>query len=201
MQDPATPERDDRAPDPSATAILLTRARSGDTDAREELFRRFFPILRQWAHRRLPSSARDLNDTMDLVQMTLLRALNRIDQFESRGEGAFLAYLRQILLNEIRRESHRAARRGPHDTLDETMVSPHASIVERVIGAEQMERYQRGLEELSEEQRVAVLLRLEFNYSYEQIADAVNKASPDAARMMVGRALARLAEIIDDHGR
>jgi RNA polymerase sigma-70 factor (ECF subfamily) len=81
------------------------------------------------------------------------------------------------------------------------MVSPHASIVERVIGAEQMERYQRGLEELSEEQRVAVLLRLEFNYSYEQIADAVNKASPDAARMMVGRALARLAEIIDDHGR
>jgi RNA polymerase sigma-70 factor (ECF subfamily) len=201
MQDPATPERDDRAPDPSATAILLTRARSGDTDAREELFRRFFPILRQWAHRRLPSSARDLNDTMDLVQMTLLRALNRLEHFESRGEGAFLAYLRQILLNEVRKESHRAARRGPHDTLDETLASPHASIVEHVIGAEEMERYQRALEELSEEQRVVVLLRLEFNYTHEQIADAIGKTSPDAARKMVVRAVAKLAAIIDGHGR
>jgi RNA polymerase sigma-70 factor (ECF subfamily) len=201
MQDPTIPERDNRAPDPSATAILLTRARDGDTDAREELFERFYPILRQWAHRRLPSGARDLNDTLDLVQITLLRALNRLDHFEARGEGAFLAYLRQILLNEIRKESNRAARRGPHDTLDETQVSPHASIVDRVMGAELMERCQRGLEQLSAEQREGVLLRLEFNYSYEQIADAVGKASPDAARMMVVRALARLAEIIEDHGR
>jgi RNA polymerase sigma-70 factor (ECF subfamily) len=201
MQDPAIPERDDRAPDPSATAILLTRARDGDTNAREKLFERFFPVLRQWAHRRLPAGARDLNDTLDLVQITLLRALNRLEHFEARGEGAFLAYLRQILLNEIRKESNRAARRGPHETVDETLVSPHASIVDRVIGAEQIERYQRGLEQLSDEQREAVLLRLEFNYSYEQIADAVGKASPDAARMMVVRALARLSEIIDDHGR
>jgi RNA polymerase sigma factor (sigma-70 family) len=201
MQDPTIPERDDLAPDPSATAILLTRARDGVIDARERLFERFFPVLRQWAHRRLPMGARDLNDTMDLVQITLLRALNRLEQFEARGEGAFLAYLRQILLNEIRKESNRAARRGPHETVDETLVSPHASIVDRVIGAEQIERYQRGLEQLSDEQREGVLLRLEFNYSYEQIADAVGKASPDAARMMVVRALARLAEIIDDHGR
>ncbi len=201
MRDSATPERDHREPDPSATAILLTRARAGDTFAREELFQRFFPILRQWAHRRLPGGARDLNDTLDLVQMTLLRALNRLDHFESRGEGAFLAYLRQILLNEIRKESNRAARRGPHETLDETLVSPHASIVEHVIGAEQMERYQRGLEQLSEEQRVAVLLRLEFNYTHEQIAEAIGKTSPDAARKMVVRAVARLAGIIDGHGR
>lgn len=201
MQDPAPPERDKREPDPSATAILLTRARAGDTNAREALFQRFFPILRQWAHRRLPSNARDLNDTMDLVQITLLRALNRLEHFEARGEGAFLAYLRQILINEIRKESNRATRRGPHQTLDETLVSPHASIVERVIGAEQMERYQSGLEQLSEEKRIAVLLRLEFNYTYEQIADAIGKTSPDAARMIVVRALAKLAEIIDDHGR
>ncbi len=201
MQDPAIPERDDRAPDPSATAILLTRARSGDTDAREELFTRFFPILRQWAHRRLPNNARDLNETMDLVQITLLRALNRLDHFEARGEGAFLAYLRQILLNVVRDETRRAARRGMHETLDETLVAPDASVVERVIGEEQMERYQQGLEGLTEEQRQAVLLRLEFNYSYEQVAEAIGKPSPDAARMMVVRAIAALAEIIDGHGR
>lgn len=182
---------------PSATAILLTRARSGNIDAREELFERFVPILRRWAHHRLPVGARDLNETMDLVQMTLLRALNRLDHFDARGEGAFLAYLRQILLNIVRDEARRSSRRGVHDTLDETLVSPHASVMERMIGVEQMERYQRGLERLAPEQREAVLLRLEFGYTYEQIAEAVGKPSADAARMTVVRALAVLAEIID----
>jgi RNA polymerase sigma-70 factor (ECF subfamily) len=183
--------------EPSATAILLTRAREGDIIAREALFQRFLPVLRRWAHRRLPSGARDLSDTMDLVQITLMRALNRIDRFEDRGEGAFLAYLRGILLNVVREETRRSTRRGVHTTLDETLVSPHASIVERVIGIEQMERYQRGLERLSEEKRQAVILRLEFNYRYDQIADALNRPSPDAARMLVVRALAELVEIID----
>jgi RNA polymerase sigma-70 factor (ECF subfamily) len=187
----------DGEPSPSATAILLTRARTGDIDAREELFGRFVPILRRWAHRRLPGGARDLNETMDLVQMVILRALNRLDHFEARGEGAFLAYLRQILLNVVRDEARRSSRRGVQSTLDETLVSPHASVMERMIGVEQMERYQRAVDRLQPEQREAVLLRLEFGYTYEQIAEAIGKPSADAARMTVVRALAVLAEIID----
>jgi RNA polymerase sigma-70 factor (ECF subfamily) len=190
----------DEAP-PSATAILLTRARTGDVVAREELFQRFIPILRRWAHRRLPAGSRDLNETMDLVQITLLRALNRLERFEHRGEGAFLAYLRQILLNVVREETRRSANRGIQETIDETLVSPHASVVERVIGAEQMESYHQGLERLTEEQREAVLLRLEFDYTYEQIAEAIGKPSADAARMTVVRALAALAKIMDSDGR
>jgi RNA polymerase sigma-70 factor (ECF subfamily) len=74
--------------------------------------------------------------------------------------------------------------------------------VEQVIGADQMERYQRALEMLGEEQQQAVLLRLEFGYTYDQIAGALGKPSPDAARMTVVRALAELAQSIeDDHGR
>jgi RNA polymerase sigma factor (sigma-70 family) len=187
-------------PSPSATAILLTRARGGDVDAREELFQRFLPVLRRWAHRRLPVHARDLNETADLVQITLLRALNRIDRFEPRGEGAFLAYLRHILLNVVREEIRRSERRGTHESLDETLASPYASVVERVIGHDQVERYQRALEKLPEPQRQAVLLRLEFGYTYEQIAEALDKPSTDAARMTVVRALADLARAIDGHG-
>ena len=186
-------------PSPSATAILLARARVGDVDAREALFQRFLPILRSWAHRRLPLHARDLNETADLVQITLLRALNRIDQFEARGEGAFLAYLRQILLNVVREEIRRSTRRGTHESLHETLASPYASVVERVIGAEQVERYQEALATLNEEQQQGVILRLEFGYTYEQIAEALDKPSADAARMTVVRALSALARSIDDH--
>lgn len=200
MKDSIRPPNHADNPPPSATAVLLVRARGGDVEAREELFQRFLPVLRRWAHRRLPLHARDLNETSDLVQITLLRALNRIDRFEARGEGAFLGYLRQILLNVVREEIRRSARRGPHESLKETLASPYSSLAEQVIGLEQMERYQRALETMSEEQQQAVLLRLEFGYTYAQIAEALGKPSPDAARMTVVRALAELAQLIDsDH--
>ena len=74
--------------------------RAGDQRARERLVSRFLPILRNWATGRLPGGARDLAETDDLVQITLVRALDHIDRFEHRGEGAFLAYLRRILLKD-----------------------------------------------------------------------------------------------------
>ena len=189
--------REDELP-PSATAILLTRARSGDIVAREELYQRFVPILTRWAHRRLPLRARDLTDTGDLVQITLLRSLNRLENFEPMGEGAFLGYLRHILLNVVREEIRRSSRRGTSHALDETLASPYASVVEQVIGQDQIERYERALALLDQEQQQAVLLRVEFGYTYAQIAEALAKPSPDAARMMVARAFAQLARIIDD---
>jgi RNA polymerase sigma-70 factor (ECF subfamily) len=197
--DEAIPPPDDAGnPTPSATAILLTRARTGDVVAREELFQRFLPVLMRWAHRRLPLRARDLTETADLVQITLLRAVNRIEEFEARGEGAFLGYLRSILLNVVREEIRRSSRRGTHQSLNETLASPYLSVVEQVIGQDQIDRYQRALELLNEEQQQAVILRVEFGYTYAQIAEALAKPSPDAARMMVARAFAELARIIDD---
>src|SRR5262245_23406265 len=195
----STPPPNDGNASPSATAVLLSRARTGDTTAKEELFARFLPVLRRWAHRRLPLRARDLAETSDLVQITLLRSLNRLDQFESYGEGAFLGYLRHILLNVVREEIRRSSRRGPHQRLEDTLASPLSSVVEQVVGMERMDRYQRGLAMLNEEQQHAVILRVEFGYTYAQIAEALGKPSPDAARMMVARAFAALARIIDGH--
>ena len=199
MDEPNQNPNDAGSPSTSATAVLLSRARNGDSTAKEELFQRFLPILRRWAHRRLPLRARDLAETSDLVQITLLRSLNRLDQFESYGEGAFLGYLRHILLNVVREEIRRSSRRGPHQHLEETLASPLSSVVEQVVGMDQMERYQRGLALLNEEQQQAVLLRVEFGYTYAQIAEALAKPSADAARMTVARAFANLARVIDGH--
>lgn len=201
MDDPIQQPGSESSPSTSATALLISRARDGDVDAREQLFARFLPVLREWAHRRLPVNARDLNETADLVQITLLRALNHLERFESRGEGAFLAYLRAILLNLVRQEIRRTQRRGVHESLHDTLVSPYASVVERAIGAEHLERYQRALANLSEEKQHAVLLRIEFGYSYAQIAEALDKPSADAARMTVVRALEELADAMDRNGK
>src|SRR5206468_605262 len=61
-----------------STATLLARLRKGDLAARDRILARYRPTLQRWAHGRLPSRARGLVDTDDLVQITLIRALNRL---------------------------------------------------------------------------------------------------------------------------
>lgn len=181
------------SPDLEATAALIARVRQGDAVARERLFARVLPLLTRWAHRRLPLRVRDLAETDDLVQTALARSLTRLDAFQPNGEGAFLAYLRQILLNLVRDELRRAKRSPAKEELTDGVPVPGPSLLERAVDIETLERYEAGLRRLPEEQREAVLLRLEFGYSHQQIAEALGKPSPDAARMCVARALVELA--------
>ena len=180
------------------TAVLIARARAGDTPASERLFARCLPVLRRWAHHRLPARLRDTGDTDDLVQETLLRAFRNLDTFEHRGEGAFLAYLRSILLNAVRDGMRRAEHRHAALPLDETLADAAPSAVEEAIGAEQLLRFENALAALPEDQQHAVILRVEFGYSHARIAEALDRPSPDAARMLVTRGLARLAEVLRD---
>ena len=181
-----------------STVTLLERLRAGDESAREILLQRYLPVLRAWARGRLPSSARGLADTDDLVQLSLLGALKHLDTFEYRHEGAFLAYLRRILLNALRGEIRRATRRRTENGLTDSAPDLQASVVDWVAGRETMDRYERALGELGEDQRVAVMLRLEFDYTYAQIAEAMGRPSEGAARMYVTRAIAQLAQIMGD---
>uniref|UniRef100_A0A832I4D2 Sigma-70 family RNA polymerase sigma factor n=1 Tax=Eiseniibacteriota bacterium TaxID=2212470 RepID=A0A832I4D2_UNCEI len=181
------------------TVTLLQRIRAGDSAARDQLIARYLPLLRAWAHGRLPAGARGLADTDDLVQVTLLRALNRLETFEYRHEGGFLAYLRHSVLNAIRQEVRRARRKPPGEPLDDAQPDPGESVSSRVAQRETFERYEEALMELTEDQREAVMLRLEFGLSYPEIAEALGRPSANAARMLVVRGLVTLAERLADH--
>jgi RNA polymerase sigma-70 factor, ECF subfamily len=186
---------------PESTASLLIKVQSGDDAARERLVARYLPILLRWAHGRLPVRARGMVDTNDLVQVTLLKALERVKDFESRGEGAFLAYLRRILQSRIIDQLRAAERKPEHEEPGEYIQDGGRSPLEEAVGAEILEAYERGLSQLSEREAEAVVLRLELGFTHEQVAEAIGSPSSDAARMLVTRALVRLAEVMDEQGQ
>ena len=180
-----------------STATLLSLLRQGDASARERLMARYLPMLRRWAHGRLPARARDLNDTNDLVQITLLSALKNLDQFESRHEGALLAYLRTTLMNAIRGEIRRVGRAGVVETLPDDVDEIGADTRVPRLDSGQWLAYEKALAKLPDLKREAVLLRLEFGMSYAEIASALDRPSEAAASMMVSRALVELAQHLE----
>lgn len=182
-----------------STASLLRQVSEGSEQARERLCRHFLPILSRWARGRLPHYARDLSETQDLVQAALISALDKVDDFDALREGAFLAYLRKILLNNIRMEIRRVTRRNAHGFADSELepADPDASIVSGVIGVDVLERYEAALMTLTDKAREAVMLRVEFGYSFPEIAMATDTPSANSARMLVSRSLVQLAEAME----
>ena len=142
------------------TADLLQRAKAGDEQARNELFARYLPSLRRWARGRLPRWTRDLRDTEDVVQETLLQTLKNIDAFQPRHEGALQAYLRQALMNRVRDEVRRVSRRGiAEELVDDAHEDEAASPLEQAIGREALDRYEAALSRLREGERELVIAR------------------------------------------
>jgi RNA polymerase sigma-70 factor, ECF subfamily len=207
---PAAPAMADRAnrlnagtyaaPRPGAmesTLDLLARAKGGHSDAVESLFQRVMPALRRWARGRLPPYARDLSDTQDLVQETVLHTLNRLESFEARHQGALQAYLRQAVVNRIRDEIRRVGVHPAPMELTERHPDRAPSPLEHAIGREGIERYETALARLRPAEREAIVARMELQQSYEEVAVALGKPNANAARVAVKRALVRLVEEMD----
>jgi len=180
--------------DVESTFVLLDLARAGDARALDRLFGRYLGPLRRFAHGRLPTAARDMLDTNDLVQETLLHTFRRIKDFEPQREGALLAYLRQAIVNRVRDELRRRARRPPSDTLDVDAPDSGISPLDAAIGRQAADRYEAALQKLKEDDREAVIARVELGMSFEEVAVAIGKPSAEAARKAVSRALLRLAD-------
>jgi RNA polymerase sigma-70 factor (ECF subfamily) len=191
---------DDSKTMPEPTVALIRRIRDGDGGARDVLLKRYLPVLRRWAHGRLPPSARDLSDTDDLVQVTLLRALKNIDEFDARHTGSFLAYLRQILLNQVRDELRRQQRRPGAAELDSELPDLETPpLVEQMLGHERVRAYERALAQLPKRQQELIVMRMEFGMSYPEIAAEVDNTS-DAVRVMVARAIVLLSRELGGEG-
>ena len=127
-----------------------------------------------------------------MVQSGVIRTLKQLDLFEPRTVGGLQAYLRQSVLNRIRDGARKLMRRGITVQIPEN-ISDHGLDPEtQAIVEERSPRFLTALRQLRQEDRQVIIWRLELGYSFKEIAEQLNKSSPDAARMHYPRAVARL---------
>ena len=189
---------DSITPQVVSSLTLLARARAGDDAALDALLARVRPRLRRWATGRLPAWARDMADTDDLLQDTLVATVRNLEDFEPKHEASFTIYLRQSYMNRVRDEIRRAGRRPVHDDLGQAAQVPSDdhSPLHDLVGRDEYARYEEALAQLTAPEREAVIGRLELHYSFQELADAWGKPSADAARKAVQRAVLRLAQLM-----
>src|SRR5262249_1133246 len=72
------------------------------------------------------------------------------------------------------------------------------SPLDDAVSSDFLERYERAQSQLSEEERLLLHLRLELDFSYDEIAAMTDRPSGDAVRKGVRRSIRKLAEVMSD---
>jgi RNA polymerase sigma factor (sigma-70 family) len=187
----------DRNPD-SALAVMSTldlvaRVRNGDQNALEAICQRCLKGLHAFAAGRMPARIRGMLDTQDLVAEALEKGFTKLLDLDLGREGALMAYFRQVLKNLIV-DKIRAVDRAPKPvSLDDQHAVDTLSPLERALDREKVELYEAALQRLKPRDAELIVLRVEQQARYEEIALFLALPTANAARIGVRRALFRLA--------
>jgi RNA polymerase sigma-70 factor, ECF subfamily len=160
----------------------------------EALIQRCLPALKRWAHRRLPAAARTRFETRDLVQEAVLHLIARSQAFEPTTAEAALAYLRKTVLNLVRDEARRIARRPTTSVLTDDVIEVHESPLNSLIQEQTFLHYRRGLEMLKARDRLLIVASLEREWSVQEISERLRMKSVAATRVALARAMQRLGK-------
>lgn len=166
-----------------------------EPSAHPQIFASCLPALRHWTRRRF--SQCNAHDADDLVQTALLRALDRGDAVSFHGAAGALAYLRKIVLNEVRRQAQLHLRRGIAVQIEDSLNDGLDPVFHAMQATERARAYAGALRTLSPRQQRHLAWRLQHGLSFIQIARE-SGSSIDGARMLVGRALRKMATALRD---
>ena len=180
------------------TTRLLARARDGSSEALNEVYGRLASRLLSLIRLRLGPELRGQVESRDVLQATLLKSFERIDQFEGSQGVSLMAWLVRIAENEIRdladyhqRQRRDARRNVPLSGAGKDLAVNVRSLSSQLVLAEDALRLEAGLENLPEHYRQIIVLRKLEELAWAEVAERLQK-SEDACRMMLARAMAAL---------
>ena len=172
----------------------MAAAKEGDSAARWRALEACRDYLRLVVRRGQWSQPSTQPATSDLIQGTMVEAWRNFSRFEGRTPGQLRAWLRAILVHASMnaRRRHQAARIEPVGRAGDvagTTTSPSV-VADRNASRAAVDAALAGL---SPRSRMAIHLRLWERRSFAEIGAELD-VSEDAARMLYGRALAKLRE-------
>ena len=171
---------------------LVDKATNGDRRALDALVERYSPRVNRLASQLMG----DLEEAKDAAQESLVKVCTRLKQF--RGDAQFATWLHRLVVNTCRdRMAFQRVRRAEPLELDEHAtdgIDPSNLAVLTDLRRDLAD----ALSRLSNDQRIAVVLRDSFGMSYKEIS-RVARMPVGTAKCYVHRARARLRTLLEEY--
>jgi RNA polymerase sigma-70 factor (ECF subfamily) len=151
-------------------------------------------------------------DPSDVVQETLLKAHQALDQFHWQGDAETAAWLRKILANTladaVRRfgtgardvhleQSLQAGLEESSSRLEAWLAGEQSSPIEQAVRHEQLHRLAAALAQLPDDQRQAIELRHLKGGSLDEVAEQMGRSKGAAAKLLF-RGIEKLRALLED---
>jgi RNA polymerase sigma-70 factor (ECF subfamily) len=172
---------------------LVDKATHGDNRALDALVERYSPRVNRLASQLMG----DLEDARDAAQESLVKVCTRLRQF--RGEAQFATWLHRLVVNTCRdRMAFQRVRRAEPLELDEQVPADDLDPSNLAMLTDLRRDLADALSRLSNDQRIAVVLRDSFGLSYKEIS-RVARMPVGTAKCYVHRARARLRTLLEEY--
>jgi RNA polymerase sigma factor (sigma-70 family) len=182
--------------EPKTIAELVTLARQGSVDARDELVRRHYREIAALA----AAMVNDATEAEDLAQEAFIRAFRNLDLLVDPGR--FGPWLRRIVIGvtiDWLRAFRPALYRGWSDADDVAISSPEPSPLDRVLSTEIVKRVRAALDALPPRYRVPISLFHLDGLSHAKIAATLD-VPVTTVRSLVARARKKLLPLLGEFG-
>ena len=187
-------------------AETLAAATRGDPAAVNHLLERYLPGLRAFVRLRAGATVQGREEHSDIVQSVCRDVLENLERYKHGGDEGFRRWLYRTALRKIadRYEYYQAKKR---DVGREGLLGSHGSLArdqapspsQHAIAKEEALRIERALDGMPDDYREVVVLSRYVGMSHHEIAAEMGR-SELAVRTLLSRALARLAELLDEGG-
>ena len=183
---------------PGETGSLVTRARSGDSEALAFLLDRYQSRVLRLVRRRIGPGVRRQVESGDVVQEVMAETIRSIQDFTPRDERSFFRWLSCVVENRIRNIARRGTRKPlelGRDNVIQNAESPTQGLsVDRNEEAQYRENLiALAMDQLNEDHQRILRLRNYAELSFGEIADQMER-SEEAAWALHKRAKAALVK-------
>jgi RNA polymerase sigma-70 factor (ECF subfamily) len=174
---------------------LITQAILGNTAARNTLFQQLRPYLLIVAINELDEQLHAKLGPSDIVQQSMMRAVQELPQYRGSTDAEFKGWLRQILINEARlarrvfatekRDVQRERGLDNLSTSDRSLEPRDIGLTPatRALAEEQSAAVQRLIAQLPENHQIVIRLRNWEDLTFEEIAKRMGMSVSGVAKI------------------